>query len=108
LNKLRFIDIIFSMMGVLCMISDRTQITGRGQIQLPAKIRRAMGAEIGDEILLRQKENGEIVVELLKKKKLCELAGILQAKRPFAGVDDEEEQTRIRVAEKTGKYEQTE
>lgn len=86
------------------MITEKTQITGKGQIQLPVKIRLAMGADIGDEVIFRQKENGEIVVELIKKRPLSELAGSLPIKKPFPGTSEEEQLTRQKVAEKVGKY----
>ncbi len=86
------------------MIIGRSRITGKGQMQLPAKIRRIIGAEIGDELIFKQKNNGEIILELVKKQSLSELAGILPAKKKFAGIEAEERRTREKVAEKAGKY----
>jgi len=86
------------------MIIGKSRITGKGQMQLPAKIRRIIGAEIGDELLFKQKNNGEIVVELVKKQSLSELAGILPVKKKFAGIETEETKTREKVAEKAGNY----
>lgn len=86
------------------MIIGRSRITGKGQMQLPAKIRRIIGAEIGDELIFKQKNNGEIILELVKKQSLSELAGILPAKKKFADIETEERRTREKVAEKAGKY----
>ncbi len=86
------------------MIIGKSRITGKGQMQLPAKIRRKIGAEIGDELIFKQKNNGEIIVELVKKQSLSELAGILPAKKKFPGIETEERRTREKVAEKAGKY----
>ncbi len=86
------------------MLIEKTQITGKGQIQLPAKIRQAIGAEVGDEILFKLKENGQMSVELLKRKKLSELAGSLKTDKKFPGIEKEEEMTRRKVAEKAGRY----
>jgi antitoxin PrlF len=88
------------------MLVEKTQITGKGQIQLPARIRQAIGAEVGDEIVFKLQNSGEITVELLKKKKLSELAGILKTEREFPGIEKEEEITRLKVAERAGRYEQ--
>ncbi|MDO9535761.1 MAG: AbrB/MazE/SpoVT family DNA-binding domain-containing protein [Bacillota bacterium] len=90
------------------MIVEKTSITGKGQIQIPAKIRRAIGAEKGDTLLFKLMESGEIKVELIKKRNLMELAGSLPAKGEFPGLDEEEEKTRQKVAEKVDKkYETT-
>jgi AbrB family looped-hinge helix DNA binding protein len=89
---------------VKSLIIEKTHITGKGQIQLPAKIRLAMGADIGDEVIFRQKENGEIVVELIRKRSLSELAGSLPVKKTFPGTSAEEQLTRQKVAEKVGNY----
>jgi bifunctional DNA-binding transcriptional regulator/antitoxin component of YhaV-PrlF toxin-antitoxin module len=90
------------------MLYEKTQITGKGQIQLPVKIRQSMGANIGDEVVFKQNDKGEIVVELITKGKLSELAGVLPVKREFPGTDAEEEVTRTKVAEKAGKYDEAE
>lgn len=90
------------------MLVGKSRITGKGQLQLPKKIRMSIGAEIGDELLFKQKDNGEIVLELVKKQKLLDLAGVLPVKKKFTGVDTEETVTRELVAEKVGKYERKE
>ncbi len=87
------------------MLTEKTQITGKGQIQLPAKIRQAIGAEVGDEIVFKLQNNGQIIVELSKKKKLSELAGSLKTGGEFPGVEKEEEMTRLKVAERAGRHE---
>ncbi len=86
------------------MIIGKSRITGKGQVQLPIKIRNTIGAEIGDELLFKQKDNGEIVVELVKKQSLSHLAGALPTKKKFVGIEEEEGKTREKVAEKVGKY----
>ena len=86
------------------MIVGKSRITGKGQLQLPVKIRKTIGAEIGDELLFKQKDSGEIVVELVKKQKLSELAGALPVKNKFTDIETEEKETRQRVAEKVGTY----
>lgn len=81
------------------MIVGKSRLTGKGQLQLPVKIRKIIGAEIGDELLFKQKDSGEIVVELVKKQKLSELAGALPVKKKFIDIDTEESETKKKVAE---------
>lgn len=49
------------------MIRKETNLTRKGQIQLPAKIRKAIGAEIGDTFLFELTDQKEIKVGLIKK-----------------------------------------
>ncbi len=88
------------------MIIEKTTITGKGQIQLPIKIRKAIGANSGDELLFKLTDKGEISVELIKKRSLSAFAGALPVKKPFPGIEEEEENTRQIVAEKKGKYDE--
>ncbi len=85
------------------MNAQRSRITGRGQIQIPARIRKAIGADIGDEIEFVLNDSGEIRVRLIKRKKLSELAGALHKRREFPGLEKEEEATKKRVSEKVAK-----
>lgn len=82
------------------MLYEKTQITGKGQIQLPAKIRQAIGANIGDELLFKLSVDGEISVELIKKRNLSDFAGSLPVKMKFPGIEEEEKITKEKVAEK--------
>ncbi len=86
------------------MIIGKSRITGKGQLQLPAKIRKKIGAEIGDELLFKENDKGEIIVEIIKKENISSLAGSLPAKKKFPGIEAEESSTREKVAEKVGKY----
>jgi len=85
------------------MIIEKTKITGKGQIQLPVRIRKAIGAKSGDEILFKLTDKGDILLELIKKRSLSDFAGTLPVKKPFPGIDEEEENTRQIIAEKMGK-----
>ena len=84
------------------MIIEKTKITGKGQIQLPVRIRRAIGAKNGDEILFKLTDKGDILVELIKKRRISDFAGTLPVKKPFPGIDEEEKNTRQIIAEKMG------
>ncbi len=86
------------------MIIGKSRITGKGQLQLPSKIRKKIGAEIGDELLFKENDKGEIIIEIIKKESISSLAGSLPAKKKFPGIEVEESSTREKVAEKVGKY----
>lgn len=86
------------------MLIERALITGKGQVQVPAKVRQKIGAVIGDELLFIVKENGEIMLQLVKKKSLSQLAGVLPVQKVFPGIDAEEELTRSAVAEKEADF----
>jgi len=45
------------------MIHATSTITGKGQIQLPAEIRKAIGADIGDNVIFIVQDNKEIVLK---------------------------------------------
>lgn len=87
------------------MIRERTSLTGKGQIQLPVRIRRAIGAERGDTFLFELTDQREIRVKLIKKRKLSDLAGALPVKGAFPGIEEEEELTKQKVARKVARGE---
>ncbi len=84
------------------MIVEESRITGKGQIQVPARIRHALGAKRGDTFVFTLSDNGEIRVTLVQRKNLLELAGSLPVKKEFPGFDEEEEITRKKRAGKKG------
>ena len=90
---------------IASMIREETSLTGKGQIQLPAKIRKAIGAEIGDTFLFELTDQKEIRVKLVKKIKLLDLTGIFPKKKVFPGIEKEEELTKRRVARKNAQNE---
>jgi AbrB family looped-hinge helix DNA binding protein len=79
---------------VMESVNAQAKITGKGQVQLPAVIRKRLGAEVGDFLVFKSTENGHVLLELRKQKRLTELAGALKATQPFPGVEAEEEETR--------------
>ncbi|TDA70279.1 MAG: AbrB/MazE/SpoVT family DNA-binding domain-containing protein [Clostridia bacterium] len=66
------------------------RITGKGQVQVPLSIRKKMGAEIGDDLLFRLTDEGQVVVELRKRPSLRQLGGAFRSERPFPGIEEEE------------------
>ena len=87
------------------MIREETSLTGKGQIQLPAKIRKAIGAEIGDTFLFELTDQKEIRVKFVKKIKLLDLAGTFPKKKVFPGIEKEEELTKKKVSRKIAQNE---
>ncbi len=64
---------------------ERTRITGKGQIQIPAKIRIAIGAKIGDELTFILNDKGEIRVQLVKKRSCLTWRDLYASARSFLG-----------------------
>lgn len=58
------------------------RLTSKGQVTIPMAVRKAMGAEPGDEILFELDKEGARV-HVLKRVPLVELIGILPATRPY-------------------------
>ena len=83
----------------MSLIIERSKITGKGQVQIPAKIRDAAGVKIGDEVLFSLDEKGKIDVEFIRKRPLTEFAGTLPLRKKFPGLEEEENQARQIVAE---------
>ncbi|HAA86258.1 MAG TPA: AbrB family transcriptional regulator [Kosmotogaceae bacterium] len=82
---------------------ERSRITGKGQVQVPAKIRKAINAEIGDELAFMVDERGEVKVKLVKKRKISEFAGVLRKRRKYVQRDKERQLTKTRVAERVAR-----
>ena len=84
----------------MSLIIERSRITGKGQVHIPAKIREAAKVKIGDEVAFSLDEKGNIEVEFIRKKPLTEFAGSLTEGKEFPGFEEEEHQARNMVAEK--------
>jgi antitoxin PrlF len=84
----------------MSLIIERSKITGKGQVQIPAKIREAAGVKIGDEVAFSLDEKGKIAVEFIRKKPLTEFAGTLPPGKEFPGFEEEQQQAIQMVAEK--------
>lgn len=83
----------------MSMILERSVITGKGQIQIPAKIRQAVGLKIGDEVTFKLVAGGKVEIDFIKKKPLTEFAGSLEQRKDFPGLEKEEKAARQLVAE---------
>jgi len=75
---------------VMAEIRAAARITGKGQVQVPLSIRKAVGAEIGDDLLFAVTDDGRITVEVRKRTRLRDLGGVLRTERQFPGIEEEE------------------
>jgi AbrB family looped-hinge helix DNA binding protein len=61
------------------------RITTKGQITIPAQIRRELAIQEGDILLFEIIQSDEARIRVIKRKKLTELYGALPATRPYPG-----------------------
>lgn len=64
----------------------RAKITSKGQVTLPAEIRRRYGLEAGDEIAFRVDASGLRILPL-KKRRLSQFRGLFPATKRFVSRD---------------------
>jgi len=79
---------------VFYIIQATSKITGRGQVQLPAEIRKVIGGEIGDTVLFTMQDDGKVVIEVIRKRKLSELGGSLKSSVAFTDLEHEANSTK--------------
>lgn len=84
----------------MSLILERSVITGKGQVQIPAKIRKAVGLNIGDEVTFKMVDGGKVEIEFIRKRPLTEYAGSLSKRKEFPGLEEEERSARQLVAER--------
>ncbi len=87
----------------MSMIIERSMITGKGQVQIPAKIRKAVGLNIGDEVNFKLLGGDKVEIEFIKKRPLTSYAGSLSKRKSFPGLEEEEKAARQLVAERAVK-----
>ena len=78
---------------------ERSVITGKGQVQIPAKIRQTLGLNIGDEVTFKLDDEGKVEIDFIRKRPLTEYAGSLKRRKDFPGLEEEESAARQLVAE---------
>jgi AbrB family looped-hinge helix DNA binding protein len=81
------------------MAGSRTRITSKGQVTVPIEVRRKLDLQPGDELVFEVRD-GQLYAKGLKRRKLSELRGALQATRPFPGRDSTREEAGRRLGEK--------
>lgn len=64
----------------------KATVTSKGQITIPAAVRRQLGLERGDGLLFALEADG-VRLQVLKRRRLTEFHGALPATRSYPGVD---------------------
>lgn len=61
------------------------RVTSKGQVTIPADVRRALKIDQGDDLAFEVTSERSAELKVLKRKRLSDLFGALPATRPFAG-----------------------
>ena len=61
------------------------RVTTKGQVTIPADIRKALNIEKGDQLLFEVVQGHEARMRVVKRRRLLDLYGSLPATRPFPG-----------------------
>ncbi len=59
------------------IVEESGKVTQKGQITIPAMIRKKLNIEEGDRLKIIVDDNGEAKIEVIKRKKLSDVYGIL-------------------------------
>jgi AbrB family looped-hinge helix DNA binding protein len=62
-----------------------SRVTSKGQVTIPADIRKALDIEQGDDLLFEVDSPKAVRVCVVKRQRLSDLRGALRATRPFPG-----------------------
>ena len=76
-----------------------SRVTSKGQVTLPADIRRALDIEQGDDLIFDLAPDRSVNLRVVKRRRLSDLYGALPATRPFPG----KEAVREEVGQALGK-----
>jgi len=78
----------------------RAKVTSKGQITIPAKIRKELNLKPGDEIIFDFSPGGEVKIKVYKRKKLTDLYASLPANRPYPGKEEVRKEAAANLAKK--------
>ncbi len=62
-----------------------TSVTSKGQITIPAEVRKALAIEQGDDLLFDVSPDRTASLRVIKRRSLSDLYGALRTARPFPG-----------------------
>jgi len=62
-----------------------TRVTSKGQVTLPADIRKELAIEQGDDLIVELAPDRSMRVRVVKRQRLSDFYGALPATRPFPG-----------------------
>jgi AbrB family looped-hinge helix DNA binding protein len=74
------------------------RITTKGQVTIPAQVRKTLGLKEGDALFFEVTDQHEARIRVIKRQRLTELYGALPATRAFPG----KEATRTEVGQHLG------
>jgi len=75
------------------------RVTTKGQVTIPAEVRKAMKIEEGDDLLFEVVEAREGRIRVIKRGRLTDLYGVLPATHPYPG----KEAVRAELGQSLGK-----
>lgn len=61
------------------------RVTSKGQVTIPADVRRALKIDQGDDLVFEVTSERSVQLKVLKRQRLSDLFGALPANRPFPG-----------------------
>jgi antitoxin PrlF len=64
------------------------RVTTKGQVTIPAEVRKALDIGAGDDVLFEVVEAGEARIRVLKRRRLSDLYGALPATRSYPGKEE--------------------
>ncbi len=64
-----------------------SRVTSKGQVTIPADVRKALNIEQGDDLLFEVSSKQAVRLRVVKRQGLSDLRGALRADRPFPGKD---------------------
>jgi antitoxin PrlF len=62
-----------------------SRVTSKGQVTIPADVRKALKIERGDDLLFEVASDQAARLRVVKRQRLSDLQGVLRATRPFPG-----------------------
>lgn len=76
------------------------RVTSKGQVTLPADVRKELGIEQGDDLLFEVAPDRSVRFRLVKRLRLSDLYGALPATRPFPGKEQVREEVGVALGER--------
>ncbi len=65
-----------------------SRVSSRGQVVVPKELRKELGIEEGDQLIFFLDDQGDMHLELEKRKSITQVFGTLQSDKPFQSVED--------------------
>jgi len=62
-----------------------SRVTSKGQVTIPAEVRKALNIEQGDDLLFEVASDKAARLRVVKRQRLSDFQGALRATRPFPG-----------------------